>query len=214
MSPPSPRLNESVKSPSLLDGIGTGNQYGAGPSLLGYLYQCRLALLLTLRKTKRDPGLQVSIERFDDVSFDEGASALERIQTKHHLRKPGSLSDRSPDLWKTLRVWSDGVVNRAIDLSTSALTIITTGKASPGTAASYLRDNNRDPSLAGRILGKIAADGTKESQHENHAAYVAYDGLPSADQESKEIFIPGLRKQRSSHWPGQPEVQSCPGHQR
>jgi hypothetical protein len=198
----------------LLDGIGTGNQYGAGPSLLGYLYQCRLALLLTLRKTKRDPGLQVSIERFDDVSFDEGASALERIQTKHHLRKPGSLSDRSPDLWKTLRVWSDGVVNRAIDLSTSALTIITTGKASPGTAASYLRDNNRDPSLAGRILGKIAADGTKESQHENHAAYVAYDGLPSADQESKEIFIPGLRKQRSSHWPGQPEVQSCPGHQR
>jgi hypothetical protein len=71
-----------------------GTQFNAAGSLLGYLYQCRVALLLTLRKTKRDPGLHVWIERFDDVSFESSGSPSERVQTKHHISRSGSLSDR------------------------------------------------------------------------------------------------------------------------
>src|SRR5437762_12352307 len=91
------------------------NPFDASSSFLGYLYQARLALLLALRKTKRDPGLQVSIERFDDVSFEDSGTPLERIQTKHHIGTKGSLSDRSPDLWRTLRVWSEEVLKGELD---------------------------------------------------------------------------------------------------
>jgi hypothetical protein len=158
------------------------DQFGAGPSLLGYLYQCRVALLLTLRKTRRDPGLQVSIERFDDVSFDDGESPLERIQTKHHVQKPGSLSDRSSDLWKTLRIWVDGITRGSLDPSTTILTLLTTSNASTGSAASYLRHDGRDESLALRILEEIAIDGKAQPKHENFSAYVVFDALSRRDR--------------------------------
>src|SRR5260370_6404657 len=158
------------------------DQFGAGPSLLGYLYQCRVALLLTLRKTRRDPGLQVSIERFDDVSFDDGESALERIQTKHHVQRPGSLSDRSSDLWKTLRIWVDGSVRGSLDPSAAILTLLTTSKASPGSAASYLRHDGRDESLALRIFEGMTVEGKAQPTQDNFSAYVAFNALPARDR--------------------------------
>jgi len=162
--------------------MNTANQFGAGPSLLGYLYQCRVALLFTLRKTKRDPGLQISIERFDDVSFDEGDSPLERIQAKHHVNRAGSLSDRSSDLWKTLRVWMHGIAENTLDPTTTTLTLLTTSKAEPGTAASYLRQEDRDVAKALQILGQIAKDDKSKQDHPNHSAYVAFDTLKPSDR--------------------------------
>jgi hypothetical protein len=158
------------------------DQFGAGPSLLGYLYQCRVALLFTLRKTKRDPGLQISIERFDDVSFDADDSPLERIQTKHHIIRSGSLSDRSPDLWKTLRVWISGIAGNTLDPAATTLTLLTTSKASPGTAASYLRHEGRDVATAVRILARIASKDKSQEDHPNHSAYAAFDSLNASDQ--------------------------------
>ena len=140
--------------------VNANNQFGAGPSLLGYLYQCRVALLLTLRKTRRDPGLQVSIERFDDVAFEEGESPLERIQTKHKVNRQGSLSDKSSDLWKTIRIWAEGISQGTLDPSSTVLTLLTTSNASPGSAASYLRYSGRDEGTALRILDEIAIEGS------------------------------------------------------
>ena len=85
------------------------NSYDASASLLGYLYQCRAALLLALREGRREPDLKIYIERFDDVSFGAENDIYKRIQLKHSLSTSKSLSDRSPDLWKTLRIWSEGV---------------------------------------------------------------------------------------------------------
>src|SRR4051794_41579770 len=84
-----------------------GTFSATGP-LLGYLYQCRWALLLLLQKTRTIPNTQVSVERFDDVAFEDQGNPLEAIQTEHHTGAPRSLSDASVDLWKTLRVWSEG----------------------------------------------------------------------------------------------------------
>jgi hypothetical protein len=156
------------------------NQYGAGPSLLGYLYQCRVALLLTLTKTKREPGLQVSIERFDDVSFDESGSPAERIQIKHHITRKGSLSDRSPELWKTLRIWAEGVFKGDLEPETIMLTLLTTSQAPEGSAASYLRTADRDETIALQLLTAIARSGKPED--ENFPGYSALKALPTKDQ--------------------------------
>jgi hypothetical protein len=81
--------------------------HSAAQSVAGYLYQARLALAECLRYAYRDSGIEIAIEKFDDVSFEKDGSALELLQTKHHLKKSGDLTDGSVDLWKTLRVWAE-----------------------------------------------------------------------------------------------------------
>ena len=78
------------------------NQHEASASAVGYLFQNRLALLLSLRAIADFPNRQLSIEKLDDIAFEDSGSPVELIQTKHHLSKQGSLSDASEDLWKTL----------------------------------------------------------------------------------------------------------------
>jgi hypothetical protein len=46
------------------------SQYSAAASLLGYIYQCRLALLESLKRLKSDPDIAVAIETLDDVVFE------------------------------------------------------------------------------------------------------------------------------------------------
>lgn len=60
-------------------------KYSASESLQGYLYQCRYALLLFLRRNRVTPSLRVSIEKFDDVSFEGTGQPRELIQTKHRV---------------------------------------------------------------------------------------------------------------------------------
>ena len=80
--------------------------HSAAPSAAGYLYQARLALVEALRYVYVQSGIEIAVEKLDDVSFEQDGSALELLQTKHHLRRSGNLTDFSVDLWKTLRVWA------------------------------------------------------------------------------------------------------------
>ncbi|HYW46999.1 MAG TPA: hypothetical protein VE959_29300 [Bryobacteraceae bacterium] len=81
------------------------NTHGASASAMGYLFQCRFALLAGLRAVLDAPQLSISIEKFDDVAFETKGEPTELIQTKHHIAKTGDLTDASPDLWKTLSIW-------------------------------------------------------------------------------------------------------------
>src|SRR5690349_14495138 len=87
---------------------GAKTKFSASESMQGYLYQCRYALLLLLQRNRTTPGFRMSVEKFDDVVFEGGGQPRELVQTKHRTR-PGNLTDRSEDLWKTLRIWSEGV---------------------------------------------------------------------------------------------------------
>ncbi len=106
--------------------------------MLGYLYQCREALLLAIVETKLRPGLSVSIERFDDVAFEQNGTILEQLQLKHHVGA-ASLSDMSIDLWKTLRIWSEQTSNNLNLPFERRFMIITTAQAPVGSAAELLR---------------------------------------------------------------------------
>ena len=98
----------------------TSSQHDASSSALGYLYQCRYALLLALQKGD-DPNLCMSIEKLDDVAFHESPTtptlARECLQFKHKTSRAGGLGDSSPDIWKTLKIWAEAVKAKKIDLS-------------------------------------------------------------------------------------------------
>lgn len=90
------------------DRNGETNLFSAAPSALGYLAQVEYALLLTLQRLDVVFDFDVSIETLDDIVFHEaaGTSPPELFQSKHRVDRTASLSDSSPDIWKTLHNWA------------------------------------------------------------------------------------------------------------
>lgn len=155
------------------------SKFGAGSSALGYLFQVEYAFLETLRRLRREPALRVRLEVLDDVQFEAGDDALDVLQTKH--RSAGSLSDRSGDLWKTLRVWAEQLADILSWGTTATLGLVTTVAAPDDSAAAFLRaDGHRNVDEAMRILNGIAAeDGRAKS---NEAAYRAWEDLDTYEK--------------------------------
>ena len=56
--------------------------HSAAQSAAGYLYQARLGLAECLRYAYVDSGIDIAIEKLDDVSFEKDGSPLELLQTK------------------------------------------------------------------------------------------------------------------------------------
>jgi hypothetical protein len=139
--------------------------FSAADPALGYLYQVRLALLWALRHFKDNAEFSVALETLDDVSFETKGTAAELLQTKHHRNRPTNLTDASPDLWKTLRVWFEGHASGNIAPGT-VLNLITTAKAGKHSAAGYLRRSYRDVDAALKALEAT----TRSSQNESNAA--------------------------------------------
>jgi C-terminal domain 7 of the ABC-three component (ABC-3C) systems len=138
-------------------------EHSAAESAVGYVYQCYLPLLLLAERASREPELTLALELLDDVQFEEHGSAKELIQTKHHLQSQGDLTDASVDLWRTINAWIS-VLEELTAEETPALTLITTGVAPGGSAASYLRDDDdRDPDRAQASLLRAAASSTNQT---------------------------------------------------
>jgi len=127
------------------------DKFSARPPYLGYLCQGIYALYRILRSENLNES--ISIEKLDDIDF----SGNKLVQMKHHVNEE-SLSDGSEDLWKTIRVWSEHLINGNISLSDDLiLTLITTAKASEGHIAALLRDDTkRDPAEACKKLCEYA----------------------------------------------------------
>lgn len=137
-------------------------RYSASESMLGYMYQSRHALFAFLQRNRVAPTVRVSIEKFDDVAFEVGGQADELIQTKHRA-VPGNLTDASEDLWKMLRVWSEGVRDKEFPLPGTVFTLLTTETAPDGSAAAMLRPGaGRDHIKAEGVL-KARPRGVKAS---------------------------------------------------
>lgn len=156
------------------------NPFGAAGSALGYMYQCRWGLVTFLRRLSPGETVDIAIEKLDDLSFEVGGTPLELIQTKHHVETAANLTDSSPDLWKTIRVWAESVRHNRIRLPGILLTLVTTSRASAGSIAAMLRPGaDRDVSGATARLLEVATTSTSDA---NEAAYGAFVGLPEADR--------------------------------
>lgn len=147
--------------------------FSAADSALGYLYQCRYALLSALTRLKTSEEFLLSIETLDDVVFEKTGSALELLQTKHHIDRKASLSDASADIWKTLRVWSEGIQDGSIPDGT-VFYLVSTSAVSTGSAASYLRVKDRNVDSA---LRRLEAAARTSASEDNKKAYKAFLSL-------------------------------------
>jgi hypothetical protein len=166
--------------------MATGNLFDATASVLGYLYQCRYALLLLVQRSHLNPSIEISIERFDDVAFEEKGAPQELIQTKHHIGQPRNLTDASTDLWKTIRIWSEGVLQGTIDLKEASRVIVTTATAPNNSAASLLRLADRDEV---RALQYLLTAATVSKSEENKTAIASFLRL---NQEQKEALVKAI----------------------
>lgn len=143
---------------------GLTPSHDASASLAGYLYQVRYALLRGLEEGKHSPSHSLSIEKFDDVAFEEDGQPVEFIQTKH--RGPQrDLTDSSPDVWRTLRIWIPRLLDDPTATASMRFVLVTTSVAPQGSALSMLRniDSDRDESRAIDLL--VTAAQTSRNTH-------------------------------------------------
>lgn len=153
--------------------------FSAAPSALGYFFQCRYALLESLKRIPDGVSFNVYIETLDDVVFEEDGHPPELLQTKHHINRPADLTDASPDLWKTLRIWMEGIQNRTLPPG-SEFFLITTAQCGEGSAASYLRGSSfRNVPKAIERLNSTARTSTNQT---NARSYEIYKALDLADK--------------------------------
>jgi hypothetical protein len=131
----------------------------------------------------------ISIESLDDIAFDKNGAPFELLQTKFHS-KPGNLTDKSPDLWKTIRVWVEAITGNITKLGGTCFTLVTTETAKTNSIALALCgvDKERNPSYALEKLREIAAVKGNES---NQKGYEAFESLLPWQQEQlvESIYI-------------------------
>lgn len=163
------------------------DQFSAADSALGYLYQCRVALVSTLQRIRAGGDFTVALETLDDVVFEKEGEAPELLQTKHHRTHCANLTDASPDLWKSFRIWCEGLAANTIPAGTSFY-LITTSQTSDGSAAHHLRVVGRDVATARERLHATAATSTNR---DNKSAYEAFLALNEDQQRTllEAVFV-------------------------
>ncbi|PWE49072.1 hypothetical protein DEM26_14520 [Thioclava sp. NG1] len=164
--------------------FGLSDAHNASASLAGYLFQCRLALLLGLRRVKQRANGQITIEKFDDIAFETNDYAECLIQAKHHVT-PKTMSDGSVDIWKTLRIWITEFKRGALISPDMRFVLITTSEAEPGSAMSLLRPGRteKDVQKACELLTAAAGHYTSQGSAAGREAFLSLSPVDA------EIFL-------------------------
>lgn len=138
---------------------------------LGYYYQVLYSLYLML--VRRDiPNLTMKLEGLDDLEIICSGN-LHLIQLKHHNTDGNSLSDRSLDFWKTIRVWSTEIAQDKIrEINNTIFSLVTTGKISDNSFLLKLKDGkSRDAEYALKEMIKISANQSVKSTEKSYKAF-------------------------------------------
>lgn len=162
----------------------TYTPHNASASLIGYLYQARYALLRGLEESRKHPSHALSIEKFDDVSFEEDGHPVQILQTKHHSVH-GDVSDVSVDLWKTLNIWIQRIKEDPTGTANTRLVLLTTNTAADGSALSMLRKScdSRDEARALELLNSAA------TKSQNQATKVARNQFLSLTTAARQLLV-------------------------
>lgn len=138
----------------------SASKFSAADSFIGYIYQCEYALYRLLDRDK--PAAQVSIETLDDVVEGDIKDPEALLQLKHHSGDKKSFTDKSPDLWKTLRVWSEQIKGGHVDPSSTGFFLLTTATASSSaTLAEHLAADEVKSRDAVAALGALVSIATE-----------------------------------------------------
>jgi ABC-3C protein len=126
----------------------------ASASQLGGQYQLLLALRSFISPALEDPSIALIYERLDDVAMVKGDELLDSIQAKHH-EECATLSDYSPEWWRTAHAWIP-LYNSNLTTLTTRFTLSTTNLITSTAGLGYLTDSNRDVGEARRLLENAA----------------------------------------------------------
>ena len=95
------------------------------------------------------------------MSFEVGGQPDAVLQTKHSLNAAANLTDLSPEVWKTLRIWLVGLASGEIPPETTRF-LIATADAPAGSACAALciEEAGRDVAEAAKRLKHAATSST------------------------------------------------------
>lgn len=160
------------------------SNHDATGSMLGYLYQCRYALLAALDAVKSDPSHELSIERFDDISFENSGTPHELIQTKHSINA-GVLNDKSVDVWKTLLIWMKRAEEDPKSITRTRFVLLTTATADANCGVELLRHSDEFRNVDSAIEKLLsAAQGSS-----NQTTLVAREKFLSLDNAIRKLLV-------------------------
>jgi len=128
----------------------------------------------------RGDRISIGIETLDDVVFASDGAAVDILQTKHHTTAQTDLTDASPNLWKTLKIWIE-IQSHSLTPQDIQFFLITTAKCNDRSAAAYLRPDSRSNTKAQERLIETATNSTNEA---NRQSYEAFNSL-SSDSRSR-----------------------------
>ncbi|WP_435113703.1 ABC-three component system protein [Nocardiopsis synnemataformans] len=130
------------------------SSHSAAPNAVGYQHQTWWALVELLQSGASRPDAAITLELYDDIAWEHGGTPTELLQVKHHQGQHRTLTDSSPDVWRTLKVWMDEASPQ--DPYGPALVLVTTETAGDATAVGALRSQSRNTKEALRILENVA----------------------------------------------------------
>ncbi|TOF05470.1 hypothetical protein CGJ29_19960 [Vibrio parahaemolyticus] len=120
---------------------------------LGYLYQIRYALYRAIEDTD---AYFIKLESLDDVEVKK-KTEHELFQLKHHTVDK-NLTNKSVDLWKTIGIWSEQILNESVEQDDLVYYLATTAKIPDKSIASLLTTKNRDVEKAIELLNTTAKE--------------------------------------------------------
>ena len=146
--------------------------FSAKEPALGYYYQIIRGLMLLLNEHRMvKPCL--SLECLDDIAI-EDKGTVEVYQAKLHIKQT-RITDRSPDFWKTIRVWSEGIKDGTFNSDTTIFTLITTASL-PEDSFLYLFFSDKEDDRK-RILTTMESISAETSSKTNLLGYKAFAAL-------------------------------------
>lgn len=134
------------------------NQFSAAEPALGYLYQLRYALLQILRLPEKTT---CYIEKDDDIDFTDPEEGRILASLKH--KAPGdTLTDLSPDFWKSVRIWLDYYIKNNISTEPVSFLLVTTGRVPVGSFLGiFLPNTSKGDNIENRIREVLAKSDSK-----------------------------------------------------
>lgn len=135
-----------------------GNKFSAAEQALGYIYQVRYALFLTLSLPETT---MCFIENDDDIDFSDPEEGKILASLKH--KSPGdNLTDLSPDFWKSVRIWANHFFSKDNSTQSTFFYLFTTGKVASGSfLEAFIPSAKKEPNLAGRALEVLSRSESK-----------------------------------------------------
>ncbi|MEJ5867663.1 ABC-three component system protein [Pseudokineococcus sp. 5B2Z-1] len=164
--------------------------HDASAAATGYLYQFQWALLQAVRAYPDQPDRRLSLEKLDDVGWEDETHPTDLTQVKHHGGTT-ALTDHQDDVWRTIASWLDHGPPEAP--GAPRLTLVTTAVASPGSAMALLRASDAGEGYTPAVeqaLGRLERVAGESRSQVTAAARERFLGLR---REQRELLMARVR---------------------